>query len=190
VAIIGKGDNVGKFSTWHDLALGDTLPYICKSKASTDHPNPPPKKMCEDSGILLKNSNILPHSISFKVNESQTAYLEHSDFASFNNECYYVSTTPKTWHDAQQDCLNRKSNLVSILDRPTQFYLVNEIQSSEAWIGLSNIQVGSKIFKFVSNKIVCFTFRTMTTIHGLMGIDSNLYTGLTAPQSLQRKTLA
>ncbi len=47
----------------------------------------------------------------------------------------------KTWAEAEQECKNRKATLVSILDKATQFFLLNHIKLPEAWIGLSNIKV-------------------------------------------------
>ena len=68
-------------------------------------------------------------------------FLDHGDFISFLNECFLVIDTPKTWEEAEQECVAKKAHLVSIRDKTTQLYLMNETPMTDVWIGLSNKNV-------------------------------------------------
>jgi len=67
------------------------------------------------------------------------------------NECFMVVDSPKSWEEAERECVAKKAHLVSILDKQTQLYLINETPLQEFWIGLSNKQVVSKYFR-ISNQ--------------------------------------
>lgn len=73
--------------------------------------------------------------------------LDHEDFFAFNGECFLVFENPKSWNDAEQECMSKKAHLVTVTDIPTQLYLLNEIKSPEAWIGLTNKKVIFETFK-------------------------------------------
>jgi hypothetical protein len=49
---------------------------------------------------------------------------------------------PKSWSDAENDCKQVDAHLVSIIDPIEQAYVFTGLQSSMAWLGLSNTQVG------------------------------------------------
>ena len=101
---------------WDDGNCTMRHPYMCKTKASTDNPDPPPSPpMCDESN--------------------------HADFAQFNGACYKWINEPKSWSDAENDCKQKGAHLVSIIDPVEQAYVFTELQSSKAWIGLSNKDV-------------------------------------------------
>ena len=104
---------------WDDTGCGNFTerhPYICKTRASPDNPDPPPPPpACGDSN--------------------------HADFYQFNGACYKWVDQPKSWSDAENDCQQMGAHLVSIIDLVEQAYVFTEIQSDKAWIGLSNKQV-------------------------------------------------
>ena len=64
------------------------------SKASTDQEHPPPVPMCSDP--------------------------EHSDFVSFEGECYYWVDQEKSWKEAEEECVKKNSHLVG------QFFIAIE----------------------------------------------------------------
>ena len=101
---------------WDDGNCTMRHPYMCKTKASTDNPDPPPAPpKCDDSN--------------------------HADFAQFNGACYKWISEPKIWIDAENDCTQMGAHLVSIIDLVEQAYVFTELQSDKSWIGLSNRDV-------------------------------------------------
>ena len=48
---------------------------------------------------------------------------------------------PKTWDEAEQDCVKQHSHLVSITNDMEQAYVFANAQQTQSWIGLSNKQV-------------------------------------------------
>ena len=102
-------------SYWNDAQCESRYGALCKTKVSPSVPEPPVLLNCEDEG--------------------------HFEFVKFNGACYRWIDTPKTWDDAEQDCINQHSHLVSIVDDMEQAYVFTRVKQSQAWIGLSNKQV-------------------------------------------------
>ena len=93
-------------------------PFICKASASPDYDPPGPPPACTYSG--------------------------YSDFISFGDACYKWESEPMTWEDAQAKCHDQGSNLVSILDRMEEAYLLaGTDENAYPWIGLSNVEVSN-----------------------------------------------
>ena len=75
---------------WSGLNLDShfqTRTFYIFSKASTQHEHPPPVPMCSDP--------------------------DHSDFVSFEGECYFWMDQAKTWQEAEEECVKKNSHLVS-----------------------------------------------------------------------------
>ena len=102
---------------WDDSNCTLRHPYICKTPASPDNTVPPPPPPPCD-------------------------VANHQDFSQFNGACYKWVDQPKSWDDAENDCKQGDAHLVSVIDPIEQAYVFTGLQSSMAWIGLSNKQVG------------------------------------------------
>ncbi|XP_029941424.1 macrophage mannose receptor 1-like [Salarias fasciatus] len=56
----------------------------------------------------------------------------------YEGSCYFFSTEPKTWKEANAYCLHRRSNLMSIQDVNERLWLRTQINSEIYWIGLND----------------------------------------------------
>ena len=101
---------------WDDTNCTMRHPYICKTPASSENSDPPPPPPpCDDPN--------------------------HQGFSQFNGACYKWVDQPKSWDDAENDCKQMDSHLVSVIDTIEQAYVFTELRTELAWIGLSNKQV-------------------------------------------------
>ena len=98
---------------WNDLNCEQELPYICKSKASTENPEPPITEKCDG---------------------------QYSDYDKFKDGCYKWVTDPASWLEAEQKCQEMDgSHLVSILSESEEAFAWISTQSEVAgWIGLTD----------------------------------------------------
>uniref|UniRef100_A0A672J839 C-type lectin domain-containing protein n=1 Tax=Salarias fasciatus TaxID=181472 RepID=A0A672J839_SALFA len=58
----------------------------------------------------------------------------------YEGSCYFFSTEPKTWKEANADCLHRRSNLMSIQDEKE--FLSTYSKGTNKWIGLKHNPTG------------------------------------------------
>ncbi len=109
------------------------LPYICKTKASTQNPNPPETPKCDG---------------------------EYAIFDEFMQQCYRLEEAEKTWEEAEKSCKSQGStHLTSILSIPEQAFMINKVQTEMTWIGLSDKSVSIPQFIDINDMIqsgLCF----------------------------------
>jgi hypothetical protein len=103
---------------WNDFPCDNELPYICRVKASEEHHTPPDTKKCVE---------------------------EFGTFDKFLDGCYKWhggDGEAKNWLEAENLCKTYgSSHLASILTVSEQAFVLNEVQSEMAWIGLSDKSV-------------------------------------------------
>ena len=63
------------------------------------------------------------------------------DFLLFDGDCYLFVDEAKTFDDAEADCKQRGAHLASIINFASEYLAITAIQSTDAWIGLSNKKV-------------------------------------------------
>ena len=63
------------------------------------------------------------------------------DFLLFDGDCYLFVDEAKTFDDAEADCKQRGAHLASIINVASEYLAITAIQSTDAWIGLSNKKV-------------------------------------------------
>lgn len=97
---------------WNDHYCETQLPYICKSKASMDNPEPPTVEKCSD---------------------------QYSDFDKFKSGCYKWVDEPATWSEAEAKCQKMDgSHLVSILSQSEEAFALISMKSQASWTGLTD----------------------------------------------------
>ena len=88
------GNNDEKIGKWNDLNCTYELGFVCRVRASTDNPDPPPKPKCQDI---------------------------YSDYDQWLNGCYKSNEEAKTWQEAEQSCGSLGGgHLASILTQAEQ----------------------------------------------------------------------
>ena len=58
-----------------------------------------------------------------------------SGWKEFENACYKLSTSIKSWYDARDECLNQGSHLASVHSDDEQEFMYTEFSSHDTWIG-------------------------------------------------------
>ena len=116
-AELASGENHPSY--WNDAPCSGTHGALCKTKVNPNNPNPVVLPTCEDL---------------------------YSEFINFNSACYKWMDVPKTWDEAEQDCIKQHSHLVSITTDMEQSYVFSQAQKTQSWIGLSNKEASSLVF--------------------------------------------
>ena len=106
---MASGEN--KPSYWNDAACDEKHGALCKTKVNPTLPDPPLSPTCEDLG--------------------------HPDFVKFNGACYKWMDLPKTWDEAEEDCKQQNSHLVSIVNDMEQSFVFSSVKQTQSWIGLT-----------------------------------------------------
>jgi hypothetical protein len=120
---LASGENHPSY--WNDALCTNPHGALCKTKVNPNNPNPVVLPTCTDV---------------------------HNTFVSFNGACYKWMDVPKTWDEAEKDCKNQHSHLVSIINDMEQSYVFANAQQTQTWIGLSNKEV--KFYVTNSNIII------------------------------------
>ena len=135
--------------------------FVCRVRASTDNPDPPPKPKCQDI---------------------------YSDYDQWMNGCYKTNEEAKTWQEAEQSCGSLGGgHLASILTQAEQGinhwfnaiflsqsyfmflgFVLNEMRSELTWIGLSDTKVRkyiNTIFLYFDSDIFVQSFLATRLLH-------------------------
>ncbi|XP_039605841.1 C-type lectin domain family 4 member E-like [Polypterus senegalus] len=62
----------------------------------------------------------------------------------YQTSCYYISTDQMNWKDSQDDCVAKGGHLVIITNEKVQRFLNEHVNTSHAWIGLSDLKEEGK----------------------------------------------
>nr|XP_033795721.1 low affinity immunoglobulin epsilon Fc receptor-like isoform X2 [Geotrypetes seraphini] len=54
----------------------------------------------------------------------------------FQNNCYYFSSSTKTWQDARKYCMENEADLAIVNNQTEQDFINKRIQTTRSWIGL------------------------------------------------------
>ena len=117
--LAGLGEKQPGF--WNDDQCDHSFGVLCKSNVSPSFPDPPQLPTCLMYG--------------------------RPEFFLYKGSCYKWMDEPKTWDDAEQNCMFHHAHLVSITSDVEQAYVFTQpqlgVEQGQAWIGLSNKEVSN-----------------------------------------------
>ena len=111
-------------------------------------------EQCEDKYGVLCKADVSPSVEKPPIRESciDPEHGGRPDFYRFKGACYKWENEAKTWDEAEANCREQHSYLVSILDDAEQSFVFTQpefgIDQNQAWIGLNN-------------KAVCYIIQTL-----------------------------
>lgn len=103
-----------KVGDWDDHDCDEKLNYMCKGAVSSSNPKPATSK-CSLTGF--------------------------EKYAPYRENCYWFSSEPKSWEDAEAECIGQGAHLMSILDDSEQAFVFAHMNGEKIWIGLSDVEV-------------------------------------------------
>ncbi|XP_070700688.1 macrophage mannose receptor 1-like [Pempheris klunzingeri] len=116
--------------TWQSSTCTKKLGYICYSKAAEEVPT---------------------HAVEWGFCSRP--------WISYNDHCFHINRTKRTWSDAQRHCRNEAGDLVSIRNVEDQSFIISQLEyasTDELWIGL-NDQKTEGLFDWIDHSTVSFT---------------------------------
>ncbi|XP_020656067.3 hepatic lectin isoform X1 [Pogona vitticeps] len=97
---------------------------------------------------------MIPSNNYYKLKEIAASLCDNGNSSVFTScprgwekeeeNCYYFSKEKKNWTDAQWDCINRQSHLVSIWTDQEQGFVKDRLNNEIHWLGMTDLEEEGK----------------------------------------------